>query len=111
MQWIFSADYISSSSDHGGDGGENTKVEEGEDAFQEKEITYGTISVGKRLRRQYLADDTLVSFMKGLLPKTGDGSWQQEFFTAAVLAGAALLILTLVGKKAGMWGKEESDDS
>ena len=40
-----------------------------------------------------------------------DGSWQQEFFTAAVLAGAALLILTLVGKKAGMWGKEESDDS
>ena len=111
VQWIFSADYISSSSDHGGDGGENTKVEEGEDAFQEKEITYGTISVGKRLRRQYLADDTLVSFMKGLLPKTGDGSWQQEFFTAAVLAGAALLILTLVGKKAGMWGKEESDDS
>ena len=62
VQWIFSADYISSSSDHGGDGGENTKVEEGEDAFQEKEITYGTISVGKRLRRQYLADDTPVSY-------------------------------------------------
>lgn len=111
VQWIFSADYNSPSRDHGGGGGDNTRVEERKETQQEKEITYGTVSVGKRIRNQHLADSGLVSFLNGLLPQTGEESWLQEFFTAGVLAGAALLILTLLGKKTGMWGKEETDDS
>lgn len=110
VQWIFSADYRGSSTEHGGNSEENTTAEEEKTDFQEKELTYGTVSVGKRLRGHRLKNGVLVSFLKEVLPKTGDGSWQQEFFVFAVLSGAALLILTLLGKKTGMWGREESDD-
>lgn len=75
----FSADYNSSSRDHGGGGGDNTRVEERKETQQEKEITYGTVSVGKRIRNQHLADSGLVSFLNGLLPQTGEESWMQEF--------------------------------
>lgn len=106
VQWIFSAEYNSPSRESGGGEGENSR-EEGK-PLSEKKLTYGTISVGKRLNRQNSAGESVVSFLKGALPKTGDESRQQVFLMTGILSGGILLLLIFTEQKKGWKGRREN---